>query len=177
MTGNRRRWTDGPYRPGDMNGVDRSRIIHVLVKDNPKRQKSRGRFDLYRPGITVGEYIAAVREIGQAEQRALDDLCWDLNQRFIRLEAIASDKNWSVAEAKAKLSEILRRARDGEPQTIGAEDPCVVVSASDFQKYWRPEHLGRFLVESAPRGCGLELPSRAGDRADPFAAEKDERAA
>jgi prevent-host-death family protein len=84
---------------------------------------------------------------------------------------------WSVAEAKGKLSEILRRAREGEPQTIGAEDPCVVVSASDFQKYWRSEHLGKFLVESAPRGCEFELPSRAGDRGDPFAPDKDERAA
>jgi prevent-host-death family protein len=91
--------------------------------------------------------------------------------------AQASAKAWSVAEAKAKLSEILRRARGGEPQTIGAEDPCVVVSASDFQKYWRSEHLGRFLVESAPGGGEFELPSRAGDRADPLAAEKDERAA
>jgi prevent-host-death family protein len=91
--------------------------------------------------------------------------------------AQASAKVWSVAEAKAKLSEVLRRAREGEPQTIGAEAPCVVVSASDFQKYWRSEHLGRFLVESAPRGGEFELPSRAGDRGDPFAADKDERAA
>jgi len=91
--------------------------------------------------------------------------------------ARASAKVWSVAEAKAKLSEILRRAREGEPQTIGAEEPCVLVSASDFQKYWRAEHLGKFLVESAPRGSEFELPSRTGDRADPFAAEKDERAA
>jgi prevent-host-death family protein len=91
--------------------------------------------------------------------------------------ARASGKVWTVAEAKTKLSEILRRAREGEPQTIGAEAPCIVVSDSDFRKYWRSEHLGRFLVDSAPHGCEFELPGRAGDRADPFAAEKDERAA
>src|SRR5579863_8445386 len=89
----------------------------------------------------------------------------------------AQNKNWSVADAKAKLSEILRLARAGEPQTIGSEDACVVVSAADFARYWQPQPLGRFLVESAPRGAALDLPSRAEDRGDPFAADADGRAA
>ena len=75
---------------------------------------------------------------------------------------------WSVAEAKAKLSEILRLARAGEPQTIGSEEPCVVISAEQFEQLSQ-RHLGKFLIESAPRGVELELPTRGGDRSDPFA--------
>jgi antitoxin (DNA-binding transcriptional repressor) of toxin-antitoxin stability system len=29
---------------------------------------------------------------------------------------------WTVQEAKAKLSEVLKRAKQGEPQVIGAQD-------------------------------------------------------
>jgi prevent-host-death family protein len=76
---------------------------------------------------------------------------------------------WSVAEAKARLSEILRLARAGQPQTIGSDDPCVVISAAQFEQLWQPQHLGRFLIESAPRGVELELPPRGNDRGDPFA--------
>lgn len=78
---------------------------------------------------------------------------------------------WSVQAAKAKLSEILRRARAGEPQMIGTEDPCVVVS----EKAWRRaskdgDDFGKWLVRMAPRGAPLELPKRGGTRRkDPFA--------
>jgi prevent-host-death family protein len=75
---------------------------------------------------------------------------------------------WPVAEAKAKLSEILRLARAGEPQTIGSEEPCVVISADQYEQLSR-RHLGKFLIETAPRGVELELPARDGDRGDPFA--------
>ena len=76
---------------------------------------------------------------------------------------------WSVLEAKSKLSEILRRARAGEPQTIGSKDPCVVISAAEFERLTKPrKHLGRFLIESAPRGPELELPPRMPDRGSPF---------
>jgi len=51
-------------------------------------------------------------------------------------------QTWTVADAKAKLSEILRLARAGQPQTIGSEEPCVVVSAGQFDR--APRHvLGR----------------------------------
>jgi prevent-host-death family protein len=75
---------------------------------------------------------------------------------------------WSVPLAKAKLSEILRRARAGEPQVIGAHDPCVVISADEYRRLKEPKHLGRFLVETAPRAGELEAPSRASQRKTPF---------
>lgn len=79
---------------------------------------------------------------------------------------------WTVQEAKAKLSEVLQRARDGEAQVVGAQDPCVVISMEEYQrlKARREEpHLGRWLVENL-RGLGeIELPSRQEDRPSPFA--------
>jgi prevent-host-death family protein len=77
----------------------------------------------------------------------------------------ASAKVWSVQNAKAKLSEILRRARAGEPQVIGTKEPCVIMS----ERAWRSatksgDELGRWLVERTPRGVALELPRRSGTR-------------
>lgn len=75
---------------------------------------------------------------------------------------------WSVQEAKARLSEVMRRARAGEPQVIGTRDPVVVVSAKDFAEARPRKHLGRWLIESAPRGTPIELPPRDFGRGDPF---------
>jgi prevent-host-death family protein len=76
---------------------------------------------------------------------------------------------WTVQDAKAQLSEILRRARAGEPQRIGVNDACIVVSEREWQARQPQKHLGQWLVESAPRGPDLDLPSRDHDRGDPFA--------
>ena len=79
---------------------------------------------------------------------------------------------WTVQEAKAKLSQVLQRAKAGEPQIIGALDPCVVVSMAEFadlKKQANVPHLGQWLVENFPRGAEFELPSRTEDRPDPFA--------
>ena len=75
---------------------------------------------------------------------------------------------WSVQDAKSKLSEVLRRARAGTPQTIGSREPCIVVSQDEFNTHSKV-HLGRFLIKSAPRGKPLELPARKTKRGDPFA--------
>ena len=75
---------------------------------------------------------------------------------------------WSVQEAKARLSEVMRRARQGEPQTIGTRDPCIVVSAEQFRASRPKRHLGRFLIDTAPRGAPIELPPRGPDRGNPF---------
>jgi prevent-host-death family protein len=81
----------------------------------------------------------------------------------------AESEVWPVQEAKAKLSEILRLARAGKPQTIGAHDPCVILSAAQFEQLRRMPHLGAFLLASAPRGDAIDLPPRADQRGDPFA--------
>lgn len=46
------------------------------------------------------------------------------------------DGTWSLAEAKAKLSEVVERARTEGPQhlTKNGKDAVVVVSAEDYQR-------------------------------------------
>lgn len=79
-----------------------------------------------------------------------------------------TDEVWTVQDAKAQLSELLRRARAGEPQRIGVtDDACVVVSAKAWEAL-RPSALGPWLVEHAPAGAALELPTRRSRRTDPF---------
>ncbi len=79
-----------------------------------------------------------------------------------------ADDTWTVQDAKAQLSELLRRARAGEPQRIGMTDEaCVVVSAKAWEAL-HPSALGSWLVDNAPAGEELELPPRPSHRTDPF---------
>lgn len=77
---------------------------------------------------------------------------------------------WTVAEAKARLSEVLRLAEEEGPQRIGVRKPFIVVPEHLWQER-APErkHMGRWLVENMPRGINLELPDRREpDREIPF---------
>ncbi len=86
-----------------------------------------------------------------------------------------SEKVWSVAEAKARLSEILRRAREEGPQRIGSKQPYVVLTQEEWEKLKKPEpHLGRWLIEHFKGKGELPLPDRhEPDRATPFAGFKE----
>lgn len=71
---------------------------------------------------------------------------------------------WSIVEAKSQLSEILRRARAGEPQVIGTQNPCVVVSAQAFEANFA-DHDGAWLLKHAGQlGEDFKLPRRSEDR-------------
>ena len=68
---------------------------------------------------------------------------------------------WTVAEAKARLSEILRLAEQEGPQHVGVRKSFVVVPAA----LWRANNaaekpLGRWLVDNMPRGTNLDAPDR-----------------
>jgi prevent-host-death family protein len=66
---------------------------------------------------------------------------------------------WTVAEAKAHLSEILRLAETEGPQHIGARRSFVVVPAEAWYAKTPPRQpLGQWLVENVPRGINLEVP-------------------
>lgn len=81
---------------------------------------------------------------------------------------------WTVAEAKARLSEILRLAETEGPQRIGARRPFVVVPAEDWYTKMRTRKpLGQWLIENVPRGTNLEVPDRSSNRPIPFI-EEDE---
>ena len=74
---------------------------------------------------------------------------------------------WTVAQAKARLSEILRLAEEEGPQHIGVRRPFVVVPAGDWYAQAPPRRpMGQWLVENMPRGAksrrpqGQEIPER-----------------
>ena len=65
---------------------------------------------------------------------------------------------WTVAEAKARLSEILRLAESEGPQQIGIRNPCVVVPADAwYAKAPQRKPLGQWLIENVPRGTNFEI--------------------
>ncbi|TIN25187.1 MAG: type II toxin-antitoxin system Phd/YefM family antitoxin [Mesorhizobium sp.] len=67
--------------------------------------------------------------------------------------------NWTAAEAKARLSEVMKRAQSS-PQTItrNGRPSVVVVSAEEWQrKTARRGTLAEFLLESPMRGADLDL--------------------
>lgn len=69
---------------------------------------------------------------------------------------------WTVAEAKARLSEVLRLSEDEGPQRIGMRRSYVVVPERLWKKQPPSQSLGKWLVENAPRGTNLEIPDRRG---------------
>lgn len=81
------------------------------------------------------------------------------------IQQSSSHRIWTVAEAKAKLSEILRLAETEGPQRIGARKPFVVIPERVWQEHAPPPRMsmGRWLIENMPRGTNLEIPERDGD--------------
>jgi prevent-host-death family protein len=66
---------------------------------------------------------------------------------------------WSVAEAKARLSEVIDRAQD-KPQVItrNGKPSAIVVSVDEWaRKTVRKGTLAEFLLNSPLRGAELEL--------------------
>ena len=81
-----------------------------------------------------------------------------------------SQRTWTVAEAKARLSEILRLSETEGPQRIGARKSFIVIPAEVWEEKepQRPP-MGKWLVENMPRGTDLEIPAdRDSDREIPF---------
>lgn len=71
-----------------------------------------------------------------------------------------ADDAWSVAEAKAKFSELVERARSEGPQHItrNGRDAAVVVSAEEWaRRTQKPKTVYEFLERSPLRGSGLKL--------------------
>lgn len=69
-------------------------------------------------------------------------------------------ESWSVADAKARLSEVINQAEKQGPQTItrNGRAAAVVVSAEEWRrKTTRKGSLGEFLFNSPLRGLDLDL--------------------
>ena len=84
-------------------------------------------------------------------------------------------KTWTIVEAKARLSEILRLAREEGYQTIGTQKKYVIVPEEVWNRYQTPKKaMGQWLVDNIPKGAGLELPDRQDPpRVIPFAEEEE----
>lgn len=78
---------------------------------------------------------------------------------------MSHDPTWSVAEAKARFSEVLDQAR-GAPQIItrNGKRTAVIVSTEEWERRNnRAGTLADFLTASPLRGSGLRV-TRAKDR-------------
>jgi prevent-host-death family protein len=71
-----------------------------------------------------------------------------------------STQNWTVAEAKAKFSEVIDKAVAEGPQTItrNGRTTAVIVGADEWQrKTKRVGTLAEFFAASPLRGSGVKL--------------------
>ena len=84
------------------------------------------------------------------------------------MSTLMTDHAWTVRDAKAKLSEVLRRARDDGPQRIGERETYVVITEEEWQRLTVPKpEIGRWLLANMPELDELELPDRR-DRERPL---------
>ena len=70
---------------------------------------------------------------------------------------------WTVAEAKAKFSEVIDRAAKNGPQTVtrNGRTAAVVVAAEEWErKTKRTGNLAEFLGSSPLRRSNLKIPRR-----------------
>jgi len=78
---------------------------------------------------------------------------------------------WTVSQAKTHLSTILRRAKAGQPQIIGAREQYVIVPLEVFRKQQRLP-IGTWLIQEGAKlafeDADVVLPSRHDDRLVPF---------
>jgi prevent-host-death family protein len=73
---------------------------------------------------------------------------------------------WSIAQAKARFSEVIDRAREQGPQAItkNGRPAVVVVSIEEWtRKTKRRGTLADFFAASPLRGSGLEIERARGD--------------
>jgi prevent-host-death family protein len=71
-----------------------------------------------------------------------------------------STQVWTVAEAKAKFSEVIDRAQSDGPQTITRHGrrAAVVVAAEEWErKTKRKGNLAEFFAASPVRGSGVRI--------------------
>jgi prevent-host-death family protein len=71
--------------------------------------------------------------------------------------------SWSVADAKASLSEVLEQAASSGPQTITrrGEPVAVVVSVAEWKRKTRRKgNLAEFFLTSPLRDSGIEIEKR-----------------
>lgn len=63
-------------------------VITVVVpaSDGPKRKAAQTRYELYKSGMTVGQYIEASKKAGNSASLASNDIRWDMVKGFISVK-------------------------------------------------------------------------------------------
>jgi prevent-host-death family protein len=90
----------------------------------------------------------------------------DYNDHPDHFRGAAMTDSWTVAEAKAKLSEVIEQAQSAGPQTItrNGRKAVVIVSAEEWdRKTKRVGTLAEFFANSPLRASGLKV-KRAKDK-------------
>jgi prevent-host-death family protein len=85
---------------------------------------------------------------------------------FLMEERVVNSEIWTVAKAKAKLSQVIDRARSEGPQIISrrGRNAVVVVASEEWErKTRRTGNLAEFFAASPLRESGLKA-SRIKDR-------------
>lgn len=76
-----------------------------------------------------------------------------------------TENTWKLQDAKARFSEVVRKAREGEPQTVTVHgEPAVIITAAQSRGSKANEDLtmAGFVERSKKyRGLGLKIPPRA----------------
>ena len=76
-----------------------------------------------------------------------------------------STHTWTVAEAKAKFSEVIDKAKSDGPQTVtrNGRTAVVIVAAEEWErKTKRKGNLAEFLAASPLRGSGIKVTRLSG---------------
>ena len=85
-----------------------------------------------------------------------------------------SEKVWPIAEAKARLSEILRLAEEEGPQQVGVKKTFVIMPREAWEAAETPDmSLGEMIMKFRPNPedlpeDGLEIPSRKEEKERPI---------
>ena len=82
-------------------------------------------------------------------------------------------KTWTISEAKARLSEVLRLAQEEGAQYIGTKKTFVVIPEEEWRQLKALKEpkkpLGAWLIKNMPTLAEFELPDRdEADREIPF---------
>ncbi|MEY9754536.1 prevent-host-death family protein [Bradyrhizobium yuanmingense] len=86
-------------------------------------------------------------------------MVYPMVNRNVEPDALLTNDSWTLANAKARLSEVLDRAQTG-PQVITrhGKPNAVIVSVEEWaRKTARKGTLAEFLLASPLRGADLEL--------------------
>ena len=79
---------------------------------------------------------------------------------IMTIVTIMPKHSWTIAQAKAKFSEVIHRANSDGPQTVtkNGRTAAVVVAAEEWERKTRRRgNLAEFFATSPLRGSGLQI--------------------